>query len=1165
MTTKWNPVASSSHPSSGPSTSYAYYTGTNKWRDRVKTITDARGFRTTYEYDRTFDANGDQTMTACSGRGLITKVSYPDDTHGGTISGGTSMSYVYDIYGNLLSETQDQLAETTKYTYDEYNRLRTMKLPDSDSVPNQRATIYDYTPNRSDPPNGINPLSHTSNSIWKETAPSLVVTARTFDENFRLSSEKMGSQDPSVAATTWFGYDNYGNQMFVTDPRGSGPGDVTYTTSTDYDTRNRKMQVRPPAVPVTGVEKTQWEYDPNGNVTRIVRADATVESKEYDTMNRVMKDTQPKQPGVTAVTQMDYYPAGTLKTLTDARSRVTTFFYNETDLKSQVSYPPNSQGVSDYESYEYDQNYNLLNRRTTSNVYQVFEYDERNRQKSMSWHDGKTVSTPAHQWANGFYDNTYAYDAAGRLTQANNANSAVTRVWDKAGRLKSEKQTYQGATFTAPLLKYTYRQDGKVKRLYVGPGETYDFNLDYDGMARLSTLMNNEDTAVDYQYGYDRASNVTSRVNNINGTGVVYTVDQLNRITQRDINLPSAIFSRETYSFDARDRVTDVRRDETLTKDHFDYDQMGEITLAQYGTPVTPTPTPSATPTPTASPSPTPGTQVAPVRIYDNGYQQGQPMPVYMTTDTSGATIFYTRKPKTCPADPTHDSNGNATGETLVYDPAAPPTIVPGAGAIFSAVGYKAGLADSEITQCINEDNVQLSPLSGPTRTVSYVWDKVGNRNSVTDSAVNGGAPQNYVTNALNQYNKVNNVPLSNGPAHEIAGYDNVSYAYMGDTYLAQASFSPNIYTLFYDALGRVVKRVRSNMGLETTTYYLFDGEHWILEYKPNGTPQSSNLYGLGIDEIVARYNAAAPEGAWEQWPYPDRNGNTSVVTGGTNGGATLLEYYRYDAFGQPTIYDPSNDSIRSTTAIANRFLFTGREWNPEFNFYEYRARAYSPSLGRFMSEDPKGFEAGDYNLFRYVGNDPLDRTDPMGLFDVGFEGAGTFSLRSGATSDTAGNVALREYIASRGGQVFGRSQAGQRQALAAIKAMLGKNPNEPINVTGYSRGATAANSLAGKAGGEGITIKHEILIDPVSALGQPQSLKVPSNVERADNYYQKSGGPFRGGPAANPSSSVVNHDVSGPGIDHNSVVKEVLQTQVVFHTGSLIPERQIVPQKTSQ
>src|SRR4029077_5769399 len=74
--------------------------------------------------------------------------------------------------------------------------------------------------------------------------------------------------------------------------------------------------------------------------------------------------------------------------------------------------------------------------------------------------------------------------------------------------------------------------------------------------------------------------------------------------------------------------------------------------------------------------------------------------------------------------------------------------------------------------------------------------------------------------------------------------------------------------------------------------------------------------------------------------------------------------------------------------AYNNRFLFTGREYAATyrgtytalFAFYEYRARAYNPTLGRFMSEDPKLFDAGDYNLFRYCRNDPIDMTDPMGL-----------------------------------------------------------------------------------------------------------------------------------------------------------------------------------------
>src|SRR5439155_9784767 len=83
-----------------------------------------------------------------------------------------------------------------------------------------------------------------------------------------------------------------------------------------------------------------------------------------------------------------------------------------------------------------------------------------------------------------------------------------------------------------------------------------------------------------------------------------------------------------------------------------------------------------------------------------------------------------------------------------------------------------------------------------------------------------------------------------------------------------------------------------------------------------------------------------------------------------------------------PTILDPDGVTVRTASIVSNRFLFTGREYNALFGFYEYRARAYHPGLGRFMSEDPKLFDAGDYNLFRYCHNDPIDFTDPMGTLE---------------------------------------------------------------------------------------------------------------------------------------------------------------------------------------
>ena len=62
--------------------------------------------------------------------------------------------------------------------------------------------------------------------------------------------------------------------------------------------------------------------------------------------------------------------------------------------------------------------------------------------------------------------------------------------------------------------------------------------------------------------------------------------------------------------------------------------------------------------------------------------------------------------------------------------------------------------------------------------------------------------------------------------------------------------------------------------------------------------------------------------------------------------------------------------------------LFTGREYLSELKLYDYRARMYQPELGRFMQPDPKHFAAGDYNLYRYCHNDPVNKSDPMGLQD---------------------------------------------------------------------------------------------------------------------------------------------------------------------------------------
>ncbi|HEY4273041.1 MAG TPA: RHS repeat-associated core domain-containing protein [Candidatus Udaeobacter sp.] len=299
------------------------------------------------------------------------------------------------------------------------------------------------------------------------------------------------------------------------------------------------------------------------------------------------------------------------------------------------------------------------------------------------------------------------------------------------------------------------------------------------------------------------------------------------------------------------------------------------------------------------------------------------------------------------------------------------------------------------------DGELNTATLGNLAHTLAYNLDKNGNRTSVVDNNVSS----TYLPNTINQYYPTAaGSSISNGSEHEITTYGGVTYTYINDERLESAA-AGTTYSMVYDALGRCVKRSLSGGPM---TYYIYDGEKPILEYDSGGTLVGTNVYGKGIDEILLRIAVGSA-----YYPQQNHEGSVTLLT---DGSGNVLERYRYDAFGAPTVYTASWGT-RSATIYDNRFLFTGREYaatyrattTAAFNFYEYRARAYNPKLGRFMSEDPKVFDAGDYNLFRYCHNDPLDMTDPMGLDWLSstsdfFAGAGD-TLTLGATAYIRGSL----------------------------------------------------------------------------------------------------------------------------------------------------------------
>jgi len=94
-----------------------------------------------------------------------------------------------------------------------------------------------------------------------------------------------------------------------------------------------------------------------------------------------------------------------------------------------------------------------------------------------------------------------------------------------------------------------------------------------------------------------------------------------------------------------------------------------------------------------------------------------------------------------------------------------------------------------------------------------------------------------------------------------------------------------------------------------------------------------------------------------------------------------VVERYAYDPFGQVAVLD-ANWNVLAASDFGWLYLHQGGRLDSISSLYHFRHRDYSPTLGRWISLDPLGYDAGDVNLYRALGNDLLNRLDPLGLAD---------------------------------------------------------------------------------------------------------------------------------------------------------------------------------------
>ena len=972
--------------------------------NRIKTFTDAEGYSTHISYNTDGMAHRVKTdVTDKSIRYELAKqqtifVDYLTDAN------NQYTKYVWDEQGRLVEIENVNMGTSTKFAYDDDNNL----VYREDANGNAYTYTYDENGNQL---SSTDPLGHTESftyeSVFNNISSYQNKNGSLFTFDYDDKGNLIASHGP-LNYTIHFSYNSYGQIVSFVDANGNiiqynqdEYGNLASITDAKGNTTSftylNSWLLNKITYPDTGI--VTINYDLKGRITTLIDQIGQTTTYQYNSRNNIITlfDKKSNQfhyqydaighlivfsNALGANNHFRYNANGYLVEFIDALGNKTNYAYNdqnqlimETNALGQkthytmdnvgnitsISYPSGKKIFYNYDALDrvlsvsdnigllktfvYDPNGNLLQTIDPDGGTLSFEYNELNRIVQRTNLLGK--------------NDYYSYDPNGNLlTILNRNNNATCYTYDANNNMIASSDELNHSTL------YDYDAMDHIVSVTDANGNQTSFQYDLRGYRNQISFAD----GTTRKFWHDESGNIITKQDE-NGNIITYSYDAINRLVSchypdesedsfvydLNNNLISAINKDAvvTASYDALGRIVQETLNGKTTQYQYDVNNRklsmiypnGRVIEKEYD---------------------------ARLRLSDiNENNEMIAAFIYNDDNTISQRIYGNGVVTEYSYNPLHqlasiedniglsslqmiyDNMGNATvkkdmllsqnSETFTYN------------SNNQLVSYSCGIINTE------------NQIENPTQYIGYSFDAVGNRTIVD---INGEA-YHYSCNNKNAYTTISgaqNITMQYDANGNMIDDGERTMQYDYNNHLISID-NGSVASYKYDALNRRIQKKFIENGVENTINYYYSNQQAIEERDGNDVVIASYIYGTWLDDYVQMKRNGS-------YYYYHQDGSNNVVSISDELGS-LVERCDYDPYGKVTLLNAMGEQIHQSLC-ENMYLFSGRYFDSESEFYYYRNRSMNPSLGRFLQVDPYLYLDG-MNVYSYVNNRPTVLIDPMG------------------------------------------------------------------------------------------------------------------------------------------------------------------------------------------